>query len=69
MRVWYAMAGAIAVVGLAALPAKGRGVLVNCLGFWLPAVATIGDTEKGVDLPHNPSVYTGYWVREDDTKF
>lgn len=73
MRVWYVIVGASAVtgfaaLGLAALPAKGRGFLVNLIGFWLPAVATIGDTDKAMDHPNKPCSFTGYWVRADDAK-
>lgn len=71
-RVGKVVVGASAVTGLAALglvaalPAKGRGVLVNFLGFWLPALATIRDTDMTKDHPNKPRAFTGYWVREDD---
>lgn len=58
-----------AVLGLAALPAKGRGVLVNFFGFCLPAVATIKDMENVMDHSSKPWAFTGYWVRADDTTF
>lgn len=74
MRVWYVIVGASAVtsfaaVGLAALPAKGRGGLLNFLGFWLPAVATIGDMDQATDHRKAPWVFTGYWVRADGTNY
>lgn len=69
---WYVILGAsvvsgFAALGLAALPAKGRGFVVNCVGFWIPAVVTIRDTDRDVDTPNKPWAFTGYWVRADDT--
>lgn len=71
VRVWYIMVGASVVtgfvaVGLAALPAKGRALLVNLVGFGLPAVATIRDGDKkSTDHPVKPGAFTGYWVRAE----
>ncbi|CAN0133854.1 unnamed protein product [Ectocarpus sp. 12 AP-2014] len=51
---------AFAALGLvAALPMKGRGVLVNFWGFLVPALSTIGEIEKKAD---NKPLFTGYWV-------
>lgn len=67
-RIWYVMVGAsvvtgFAALGLAALPAKGRALLVNFVGFGLPAVATIRDMDKSIGHSIQPGAFTGYWVR------
>lgn len=51
---------AFAALGLvAALPTKGRGVLVNFGGFLLPALSNIGEIDAKVD---NKTPFNGYWV-------
>ncbi|CAM9390778.1 unnamed protein product, partial [Scytosiphon promiscuus] len=53
--------GALGLV--AALPVKGRSVLVNFWGFFLPAMATVGDADTAKERRDKaPSKTHGYWV-------
>lgn len=58
------MVTGFALLGLvAALPTKGRAVMVNTWGFLLPAIATIGEVDQAQDRhSKQPSTFTGYWV-------
>eukprot|EP00752_Nemacystus_decipiens_P007354 g6576.t1 len=51
-----------ATLGLAALPEKGRELLVNFVGFGLPAVATVREMDESMDHSTKPGAFTGYWV-------
>lgn len=70
MGVPYIIVGVIMVTGfavlglVAALPTKGRAVIVNTWGFLLPAMATIGEKDQAQDhrRSKSPSIFTGYWV-------
>lgn len=69
----YLILGSMTVVAfgglglVAAIPVKGRAVLVNFWGFSLPAMATIG--EANTTKEHHgkaPSKFLGYWVSAGD---